>query len=241
MADFFRRLKSSDPRDGLIFFIVLSVVGVILWLGIQPLVIFVEGNRDPSLPMSTPCPVLTASMMPNQYQLEGSWGWHMRTRALAVSGQNTLAADIVVENRCFNGGIGSSFLWVNNQLAAFSRIDREIYDCHGKILWDTKYNGYIEGKIKLKVYDNTTKYIWASNIPDYRRELLIYGQPEDVVAATISAKNLVTIQRADSPAADPRLIIMLYAPADACFAYDFSLLQKQIVTSGTQACGIVLH
>ena len=219
MADFCRRLKSSDPRDGLIFLIVLSVAGVILWLGIQPLVIVVEGNRDPSLPMSTPCPVLTASMMPNQYQLEGSEGWHFRTRAKPVGGA-ALPADIVVENRCFNGDIGSSFLWVNNQLAAFSRIDREIYDCHGQVLWDTKYDGYIDGKIKLKVYDNSTKYIWASDIPAINKELLIYGQQEgDVVVATISDKNLVTILIAESPAADPRLIIMLYAPADVCFAY----------------------
>jgi hypothetical protein len=224
MADCCRRLRDfkdevkRDKSVGFIFLIVLSVAAVILWLGINSLVIVVEGNRDPSLPMSTPCPVLSASMMPSQYQLEGSWGWHYRTRAQPVSG-SALPADIVVENRCFNGGIGSSFLWVNNQLAAFSRIDREIYDCHGKVLWDTEYKGYIEGKIKLKVYDNTTTYIWASDVPDYRKELLIYGQPEDKVAAIISAKNTVTILRADSPAADPRLIMMLYALA--CFAYDY--------------------
>jgi hypothetical protein len=209
----------KKPELALFGLWLLCLAVFILWLGINSLVIFVEGNRNPSLPMSTPCPVLSASMMPNQYQLDGSWGWHYRTRALAVSG--TLPADIVVENRCFNGGVGSSFLWVNNQLAAFSRIDREIYDCHGRVLWDTKYNGYIEGKIKLKVYDTTTKYIWASDIPDYRKELLIYGQQEgDKVVATISAKNLVTILNADSPAADPRLIVMLYAPADSCFADD---------------------
>ncbi len=168
--------------------------------------------------MSTPCPVLSASMMPNQYQLEGSSGWHFTTRAKPVGGA-ALPADIVVENRCFNGDIGSSFLWVNNQLAAFSRIDREIYDCHGQVLWDTKYDGYIDGKIKLKVYDNSTKYVWASDIPGWNEELLIYGQPEDEPAAKISATNTVTILKAESPAADPRLIIMLYAPADACVAY----------------------
>jgi hypothetical protein len=207
----------KKPELALFGLWLLCLAVFILWLGINSLVIFVEGNRNPSLPMSTPCPVLSASMMPNQYQLEGSEGWHFRTRAKPVGGA-ALPADIVVENRCFNGGIGSSFLWVNNQLAAFSRIDREIYDCHGQIIWDTKYDGSIDGKTKLKVYDNSNKYLWASDIPDYRKELLIYGQPEDEVVAKISTTNTVTILKADSPAADPRLIIMLYAPADVCFA-----------------------
>ncbi len=35
---------------------------------LQSIVIFSEGNADPSLPMSTPCPPLNASMMPNQYR-----------------------------------------------------------------------------------------------------------------------------------------------------------------------------
>ena len=60
-------------------FLNASFVIVILWLGIHALVIFSDGNRDPSLPLSTPCPLLNNSMMPRQYKMDTSWGWHMRT------------------------------------------------------------------------------------------------------------------------------------------------------------------
>lgn len=201
-------LRNCLRSDAFVKAVIFCVFVVFLWLGIHSLVIIAEGNRDPSLPMSTPCPVLNASTMPTQYQLEGSWGWHMRTRVKGLPP----GLDIVVENRCFNLGIGSGFLWVNNQLAAFSRIDREIYDCHGQRIYNTAYDSYINAMLKLKVYDDAGKYLWASDIPDHGKELLIYGQPEDQLAATISSGSQVTVLNPHSPAADPRLIIMLYAP-----------------------------
>jgi hypothetical protein len=57
---------------------VLVVFLTALWLGIHSLVIVVEGNRNPSLPMSTPCPVLNYSTltspgnMPLMYALPAS-------------------------------------------------------------------------------------------------------------------------------------------------------------------------
>jgi hypothetical protein len=175
--------KAKDPKVAIVYLIGLALVIITLWLGIQSLILFGEGNRNPSLPMSTPCPVLSASMLPNQYELQYSGGWHRRQRVQpSVPG-----VDIVVEHRCFNAGSGSTFLWVNNQLAAFTRgAHKHIFDCHGDVLYYTAYDSYIEKKLKLKVYDASDKYIWASDIPSDSNELLIYGQPEDLVAAVIT-------------------------------------------------------
>ena len=184
------------------------------WLGIHALVIVAEGNRDPSMPKSTPCPVLTTSMMPTQYQLEGIYGWHSRTIVKpAVSSDGSAiplppGVEIVVENRCFNGGIGSVFLWVNNQLAAFSRIDREIYDCHGDRIFDTAYDTDSDPST-LKIKSASGNLIWTSDVPDYGKDLIITGQPENTPAATISSNNKVSIQNNQSAAVDPRLIIMM--------------------------------
>jgi hypothetical protein len=68
-----------EPKTALVLFVGASILSVTLWLGIQSLVIFTDGNKDPSLPLSTPCPELNNSMMPYQYKMDTSWGWHMRT------------------------------------------------------------------------------------------------------------------------------------------------------------------
>ncbi len=122
--------------------------------------------------------------------------------------------DIVVENRCFNGGLGSSFLWVNNQLAAFSRVNGDIYDCHGQRLWETCYSCWIDSKPKLKISTDSGTYIWASDRPSYAGDAgtqIVYGQPEDLVCASISSDYTFTILNSLSPACDPRLLIMTYA------------------------------
>jgi hypothetical protein len=185
-----------------------------MWLGIHTLVIFAEGNRDPSLPKSTPCPVLTG--MPLQYQLEGIYGWNSRTivkPAVAPDGKTIpLPPGVVieVENRCFNGGIGSVFLRVNGQLAAFSRIDREIYDCHGEHIFDTDYD-VTSDPSTLRIKSARGTLIWQSDVPDYGKDLIITGQPGNQPVATISSSSKVSVNSAfaQSAAADPRLIIMM--------------------------------
>jgi hypothetical protein len=205
----------DSVRNRLRDFGISKLIGVVftaamLWLGVHTLAIVVEGNRNPSVPMSTPCPVLTTSMMPTQYQLEGIYGYHSRTRVKPAVGSDGQVLplppglDIVVENRCFNGGIGSVYLWVNNELAAFSRIDKEIYDCHGERIFDTTYD-----TSSLKVNSASGNLIWSSDVPDYGSDLIITGQPENTPAATISSSNKVTIQNSMSAAADPRLIVMM--------------------------------
>jgi hypothetical protein len=184
------------------------------WLGIHALVIVVEGDRNPSLPMSTPCPVLNASMMPVQYRLEGIDGWNFRTIVKPAVGSDGRTVplppglEITVENRCFNNGIGSVFLRVNGQLAAFSRIDREIYDCHGDRIFDTSYDTS-SSPSSLKVKSGSDNLIWTSTVPEYGKELIITGQPENARAASISSDGKVTIVNALSAAADPRLIVMM--------------------------------
>ncbi len=60
LLDSFRDL----PPPLRILAVVFTIVS--LWLGIHCVVIIADGNRNPSLPMSTPCPMLNASMMPSQ-------------------------------------------------------------------------------------------------------------------------------------------------------------------------------
>jgi hypothetical protein len=91
-----------------VYLVLVAFAFIVPWLGIQSLLLFVEGNMDPSLPLSTPCAVLNSSMMPNQYEIEMSSGWHYRTRVKFAG------LDIVAEHRCFNGGAGSNFLYLNN-------------------------------------------------------------------------------------------------------------------------------
>ena len=185
-----------------------------LWLGIHALVIVAEGNKDPSLPKSTPCPVIPT--MPLQYQLEGIFGWNSRTivrPAVAPDGSTIpLPPGLVieVENRCFNGGIGSVFLRVNGQLAAFSRIDREIYDCHGERIFDTDYD-VTSDPSRLSIKSASGALIWQSDVPDYGKDLIITGQPQNQPVATISSSSKVTVNTAfaQSAAVDPRLIIMM--------------------------------
>jgi hypothetical protein len=232
LVGFWNSFKRDVKKNFLWFFFYLVWVAlafIVPWLGIQSLLLFVEGNRDPSLPLSTPCAVLNSSMMPDQYDLERTFGWHYRTRVKLAG------LDIVAEHRCFNFGSGSTFLYLNNQLVAFSRVRLDIYDCHGQRLWDTAYDSYIDKKLKLKVYDHNGKYIWASDIPAQPSELLVYGQPDDIVVATISTKPLsrkssVTIKNAESPAADPRLIIMLLSTPTPSPPPSFSLLQPTLAT-----------
>ncbi len=190
------------PIVGFIYLVALAFILVVPWLGIHSVVLFADGNKDPSLPLSTHCPALDSSMMPNQYQIEKSTGWNYRSRVKV----DVTSLDIGVEHRCFNGGIGSVFLFVNGQLAAFSRVNLDIYDCHGKLLYNTAYDSSTNGKPKLKVTDPNGKWIWESDIPASSKDLVVYS-PEGLPVATVS-KSLVTIQNAQSPAADPRLIII---------------------------------
>ena len=156
------------------------------------------------------------------FQLDSSTGYHFRTRVKPAVGPNGAIVpfpgppvDIVVENRCFNAGIGSVFLWVNNELAAFSRIDREIYDCHGVRIFDTDYSATTNGVAQLKVRDANNVPISFSDIPDYGSDLIMNGQPENTPAVLITSTSKVTVQNPLSAAADPRLVVILYAPAAA--------------------------
>jgi hypothetical protein len=211
MCDCVRKYFSTNTGLKVIFIFTLLAMA---WLGPHTLVVFVEGNRDPSLPMSTPCPALNASMMPMQYQLEDIDGWNFRTivKPAASSDGRTLplpsGLEIVVENRCFNNMIGSVFLKVNGQLAAFSRIPREIYDCHGDRIFDTAYDTS-SSPSSLKVKAGSDNLIWTSTIPEIGKELIIIGQPENARAASISSDGTVTIANVQSAAADPRLIVMM--------------------------------
>ena len=198
-----------------------AVLASTLWLGVQSIIITVQGDKNPSLPLSTTCAVLGNSMMPYTFLMTLSRDWHLRASVNVLTPSSAL--NVVVENRCFNGGMGSSFLWVNDQLAAFSRVNGDIFDCHGNLLWKACYACSIDGKPKLKVYSGSDNaYIWASDIPkfEYYGTQLVYGQPEDLVCATILYSSsgsdngyTFTISNALSPACDPRLLIMLYARA----------------------------
>ena len=196
------------PVVAVVYCFVFAFAVVTLWLGIYATVLYVQGNSDPSLPESTPCPALNSSKMPNQYQIQKISGWNYGSLVKVEVG----ALDIRAEHRCFNGGCGSSFLFVNGQLAAFSNNSLDIYDCHGQLLWDTVYDAPTNDNPKLKVYDKNDIFIWESELPDSSKDLSAYGQPDNLLAAVISSDSLVTIQIPKSPAADPRLIIMLCPP-----------------------------
>jgi hypothetical protein len=142
--------------------------------------------------------------------------WHGRTFVKPFA-----FLDIVAEQRCFAHGVGagSSLLWVNDQLAAFSIMhgeeDHTIYDCHGQRLYKICTNCWIDQKPKIKVYADDGTYILAADRPSFMKDQIAYGQPDDVVIVSVSSDNELTIFNAQAPAADPRLLIILFA--HACF------------------------
>ena len=153
--------------------------------------------------------------MPAKYKVSLSLGnvWHARTFVKPFEW-----LEIVTEQRCFVNGVGagSSLLWVNNQLAAFSvangDMDQVIFDCHGQRLFKICNSCWIDKKPKAKVYTDEGTYILASDRPSYKKDQIAYGQPEDVVIASLSSDNEFIILNPQSAAADPRLLIMMCSP-----------------------------
>ena len=138
---------------------------------------------------------------------------------------------ITAEQRCFNGNTGTNVLLVNNQLAAFSKLnvistldivnkgaEGEIFDCHGQRLWRTSYDSWKEENAELNVYSDSGTLIYTSDFPAHPAEdssrsgepQRVYSQPDNIVCATISTKNEFNISNPLSPACDPRLLIMMY-------------------------------
>jgi hypothetical protein len=195
-------------------------VAATLFLGITSIVIDVEGNRNPSVAASTPCPALNSSMMPSTYKMTWSRNYNARIFLQPVQSLN-----IVAEQRCFNYGRGSSLLWVNDELAAFSEMngmDQTIFDCHGQRLFRVCLTCWIDKQRKAKVYTDDGTYKWASDLPSspsrFKKDppFIVCGQPEDLVVASVSrdessssSATVFTIFNPQSPAADPRLLVMM--------------------------------
>ena len=165
--------------------------------------------------------------------MQPSFGYHMRMFV-----RPSASLDIIVEHRCYNHNIGTSFLWVNNQLAAFSTLDGisgvdkvtsmavngadgDIFDCHGKRLWRTSYER-IKGNLepKLRVYSDSGVHIYTSTIPEDTSEAdgpqIVYSQPENVECARLSTDWKFTVSNPLAPACDPRLLAMLCANSYSC-------------------------
>ncbi len=123
--------------------------------------------------------------------------------------------------------------WKNNQLAAFSVVhgdeDHTIYDCHGQRLYKICTNCWIDQKPKVKVYADDGTYILAADRPSFSKDQIAYQQPHDLVAISLSSDNEFTILNAQVPAADPRLLIMMYAylcPPTSCFFHSMAGTRK---------------
>lgn len=193
-------------------------LGIALALSIYSLDQVIQKD-PPLLSASTPCPVLTGSMVPTTYQMENSAtgpvsGWNFISR-VKPSSSTTSPLEILLKNRCFNGQSGSSVLLVNNQLAAFTRTeDTDIFDCHGKRIWK------VEEASQLKVFTDSGTHILTSAIPYHGGNMTVFGQPSNQVVARImlstsstlkssTSQYDVTIENQMSPAADPGLLLML--------------------------------
>jgi hypothetical protein len=212
-------------------FIIFSLIGavsvVLLWLWVTSILLGIESNKNPAMPSSTPCAALNSSMMPSKYRMSLSLGrvWHGR---MFVKPFDHL--DIVAEQRCFANGVGagSSLLWVNNQLAAFSIMhgeeDHTIYDCHGQRLYRICTNCWIEQKPKVKVYADDGSYILAADRPSFNKYQIAYGQPDELVIISLSSDNEFTIFNSQAPAADPRLLIMMFAHTYTTSPHSSSIL-----------------
>jgi hypothetical protein len=196
----------------LIFYAFLIIV---LWFGIEACVIFAaESFRNPYSPLSIPCPALNSSIMPQQYALTPVAGYHGRMFVRSLK-----FPDIVVENRCYpmSSGARGSFLWIGDQLVAFSEMNDNMYDCHRNLIYETCY----DCDAKLKVYAADKTYIWSSDIPkivsDSSEEQpynqIVYGQPSNLPVAIVSKNLTISIYNLSHPASDPRLLITTFSRA----------------------------
>ena len=74
---------------------------------------------------------------------------------------------------------------------------------------------FLEKKPKAKAYASDGSYILAGDRPGSKKDYIAYGQPEDLVVASLSADGEFKIFNPQSPAADPRLLIMMCARISA--------------------------
>jgi serine/threonine protein kinase len=94
-----------------------------------------------------------------------------------------------------------------------------VFDCHGKILYELCYNCNVKDG-KLRIYNSTQALIWLSDIPkDFSDDKLdvanqiVYGQPLNLPVATISKNFTFTIDDTSHAAANPALLILIFARA----------------------------
>ncbi len=196
-------------------FLFYAFLIIMLWFGVEACVILaVENSRNPYSPLSLPCPALNSSMMPQQYALTTAAGYHgkMSVRSLNIP-------DIFVENRCYpmSSGARGSFLWIGDQLVAFSEMNDNIYDCQRNLIYETCY----DCDAKLKVYTSDKTYIWSSGIPKIVSDSsdeqvynqIVYGQPSNLPVAVVSKNLTISISNFSHPATDPRLLITTFSRA----------------------------
>lgn len=197
----------------------LFLIASALALGIAVIVVFAQGQ---DVRVSGPCPTISAAafnnMKPYVVSLPANYFLTFRTPAQVTSEDGTPLANglsVSLENRCFNMMLGSSKLYVNDKLAAYSTVDGTMYDCTGKRI---AYTG--SGWNSYDLFDDAGQKIWTRTHAMAGKAGAITAQPSNVAVATLEYKlpsstkgrpyggYAVTVSDASSVAADPRFVLL---------------------------------
>jgi hypothetical protein len=103
--------------------------------------------------------------------------------------------------------------WISHRLAAvFKQSDESLHDCHGNLVYKTRYNC----DKKLKIYSSDGKHIWTSSRPSLitsgnddngsGASSQVFGQPPEIPVAVVSNNHTFTILNSSNAAADPILL-----------------------------------
>lgn len=217
--------------------VILVILTLLVLFGIGIAVATVHGNGE-NPAVSGPCPVLTADSLNGRrpYHVSEPFlnlGWHRKYNVNDASsgGGLTDGKEVTLENRCYNFMMGSSKVFLDGKLVAYSKNavnddglgGMDMYDCTGKRFAYIAF-GFVKG---MEAFNDRGTKIWISGRPVafIGDTTTVRAQPSDASVATIeyrlpslSTKLLsgFTVTFAAGvdvtlPALDPRLNLMILA------------------------------
>ena len=228
-CSFWNSLGSSHGFDGC-FYIALalisaSIIIATLAMGIYALAQYVQ-DSDPAVAAGVACALLDQTLTGLSFSaLPTTFG---RNKGMNVPTAVPLSNFfITVYNRCFNNNKGSAKFYVDGTLAAYTKIDQNLYSCNGTITHQFEYSS----TLRILNADNSL-FASTDKVPT-TSATTTFRDSSNVAVATLAPRATgsgfdIRILQSSSPAARPLVLL-----AAAAFA--------QFTSSGNDECnGFVL-
>jgi hypothetical protein len=223
----FNRNGARGQFDGCFYIAMALIVGALvigtLGMGIYALAQYAQ-DSNPAVAASVACAILDKQLTGLSFSaLTKTFG---RSKGMEVVGSLS-PNPVFVYNRCFNNNGGSAKFYVDDKLAAYTKLDKRLYSCHGDVSHQFEYGS------TLRVLNaDKSLFVSTDNIPS-TRSTTTFKDASNVVVATLAPSALgsgfdIRLQQSNSSAAAPLVLL-----AAAAFA--------QFTSSGQDECnGFVL-